>query len=234
MSRWPDTSAFPARLPSRTACENSDFRRIREAAGSTASHRRAVAPQGHLAGRAGRRQSGTDPGAPLATPGGEDRPPGSGPHAQPEAVRLRPAAVVRLERTLAHWRLQVQGPCRSDHIEATMSAQLLVSAHAELGPARVADYGTVRDAPPRVKPGPKPASPAGPDRPGSYRHLRNTCRLPNEHGTRALGCGQASRAWGSGIRRSPTSVFRRPQGRHSQPDVHILWKNLLITCGGAR
>jgi hypothetical protein len=51
--------------------------------------------------------SHTDPRAPLAAPRGEDRAPGPGPHAQPEPMRLRAVAVVRLERTLAHEELQV-------------------------------------------------------------------------------------------------------------------------------
>jgi hypothetical protein len=69
----------------------------------------------HVAGR-----SGGQALAPLEAPSGDDRAAGTRPHAQPEAVRLRPAAVVRLEGALAHVRLSVAywrvgqgwtGPC---------------------------------------------------------------------------------------------------------------------------
>ena len=92
-SRWPVSSARPARPPPRTAAENSARCRIRAAAGSTGYHR----------GTGWLRRSDTDPGAALAAPRGENGAAGPGAHAQPEPVRLRAAAVVRLERTLAHW-----------------------------------------------------------------------------------------------------------------------------------
>ena len=47
---------------------------------------------------------GREPGAALGPAGGEDGPAGPGAHAQPEAVGLRAAAVVRLEGALAHRR----------------------------------------------------------------------------------------------------------------------------------
>jgi hypothetical protein len=96
-SRWPDSSGLPARLPLSTAAENSAWRRIRAAAGSTGHHRRAARP----------RRSDTDPRAPLPATGGKNRTPGPGAHPQPEPVHLGPTAVVRLERTLTHWFLQV-------------------------------------------------------------------------------------------------------------------------------
>ena len=52
--------------------------------------------------------SDTDPGAPLAPPGGQDRAPRPGAHAQPEPVRLGAAAIVRLKRALAHGCLPVR------------------------------------------------------------------------------------------------------------------------------
>ena len=65
-------------------------------------HRRS--PPGANRPKAGQaRWSDADPLAPLAAPGGEHRAAGPGAHAQPEAMRLRTAAVVRLKRTLAHW-----------------------------------------------------------------------------------------------------------------------------------
>ena len=64
--------------------------------------RRRAARRGR-AGRAGRR-SGRQLAAALAAAGGDDGAAGAGAHAQPEAVRLGPAAVVRLEGALAHGR----------------------------------------------------------------------------------------------------------------------------------
>src|ERR1700709_2535769 len=71
----------PARRPERTTAVNSGRRRRRACAGNT---------------------SGGELLATLAPTTGEDRPAGAGAHTQPEAVGLRPAAVVRLERALAH------------------------------------------------------------------------------------------------------------------------------------
>jgi hypothetical protein len=71
----------PARLPDRTTAVNSGRRRRRACAGST---------------------SGGELLATLAPTAGEDRPARAGAHPQPEAVGLRPSAVVRLERALAH------------------------------------------------------------------------------------------------------------------------------------
>jgi len=39
---------------------------------------------------------------------GKDSPASPGAHTQPETMDLRPPTVVRLERTLTHWRLQMQ------------------------------------------------------------------------------------------------------------------------------
>src|SRR4051812_49759087 len=71
----------PARRPDRTTVVNSGRRRRRACAGNT---------------------SGGELLATLAPTTGEDRPTGARPHAQPEPVGLRPTAVVRLERALAH------------------------------------------------------------------------------------------------------------------------------------
>src|SRR4051812_48165820 len=71
----------PARRPDRTTVVNSGRRRRRACAGNT---------------------SGGELLATLAPTTGEDRPARAGPHAQPEPVGLRPTAVVRLERALAH------------------------------------------------------------------------------------------------------------------------------------
>src|SRR6476469_3416258 len=71
----------PARRPERTTAVNSGRRRRRARAGST---------------------SGGELLATLAPTTGEDRSAGTGAHTQPKTVGLRPAAVVRLERALAH------------------------------------------------------------------------------------------------------------------------------------
>src|SRR4051794_41459561 len=71
----------PARRPDRTTAVNSGRRRRRACAGNT---------------------SGGELLATLAPTAGEDRAAGAGAHPQPEAVGLGPAAVVRLERALAH------------------------------------------------------------------------------------------------------------------------------------
>src|SRR4051794_41846973 len=71
----------PARRPDRTTAVNSGRRRRRACAGNT---------------------SGGEVLATLAPTAGEDRPARAGTHPQPEAVGLGPAAVVRLERALAH------------------------------------------------------------------------------------------------------------------------------------
>src|ERR671927_837583 len=71
----------PARLPDRTTAVNSGRRRRRACAGST---------------------SGGELLATLAPTAGDDRPARAGAHPQPETVGLGPAAVVRLERALAH------------------------------------------------------------------------------------------------------------------------------------
>ncbi len=116
----------PARLPQRITRENSLRRRIRDAAGSIGGHRasrnalerpaderetRCRTGEPSLTPGPGR--SDTDPHASLTAPCGEYRAPRAGPHPQPEPVRLRAMAVVRLERTLAHWdsRYTGQGRC---------------------------------------------------------------------------------------------------------------------------
>src|SRR5215203_1941443 len=71
----------PAREPDRTTAVNSGRRRRRACAGNT---------------------SGGELLAALAPTGGDDGPSGARAHTQPEAVRLGPTAVVRLERALAH------------------------------------------------------------------------------------------------------------------------------------
>ena len=63
-------------------------------------------------------------------------------------------------------------------------------------------------------------------------------RLPNAPRSGALGCGQ--RFWTQGIRRSGASgIAQLPVGNGDEAartkcNVHNLWKNLLIICGGAR
>jgi hypothetical protein len=88
MSRCPDTSGRPARLPDRVAAVNSAPLRIRAPAGSMTT----PASQG----------SDADALASLAAACCQDGPARPGAHAQPEPMRLGPAAIVRLEGALTH------------------------------------------------------------------------------------------------------------------------------------
>jgi hypothetical protein len=92
---WCTTSA-PRRVrrPRRTVMEKSDERRIRHAEGSTSGARVSRVP--------GSRRSGRQLATALAAASGDDGTSGTSAHAQPEAVRLGTAAIVRLEGALAH------------------------------------------------------------------------------------------------------------------------------------
>ena len=91
-------------------------------------HRRSPRPRGWL------RRSDTDPGAALAAPRGENGAASPGAHAQPEPVRLRAAAVVRLERTLAHWGSRYGGRIVRSDTRASRAPEP-VSAQADASPA---------------------------------------------------------------------------------------------------
>jgi hypothetical protein len=125
-SRCAESSCRPARRPPRIAAVKSERRRIRDAAGSTGGHQ----PASLLPRAPGLRGSDTDPRAPLTAPCGKDRAPRAGPHAQPEPVRLRAVAVVRLERTLAHWDSRYREASAGTHQRAAR-----VSGHGEQSPA---------------------------------------------------------------------------------------------------
>jgi hypothetical protein len=71
----------------------------REPEVSTAPHPRGCRKHGDQTPAA----SDADASAPFPAPGRENRTAGPGAHAQPEPVRLGPAAVVRLKSTLTHW-----------------------------------------------------------------------------------------------------------------------------------
>jgi hypothetical protein len=86
-STWTTRRCRPARRPRRTASVKSGRRRKRYAAGSTSGSGPA---------------SGREDLTALTTTAGEDGATGTSAHAQPEAMRLRAAAVVRLERALTH------------------------------------------------------------------------------------------------------------------------------------
>ena len=150
------------------------------------------------AGRWRSRRSDTDPRTALAPPRGEDSTPGPGAHAQPETMRLGTAAVVRLERTLAHWGLQVR-VLRSRPPRP-------VQQHAELAPGVAGPQNATRPGDCRSNQRREP----GWSRAGlCLVTAGDTCCLPNERRTRALGCGQRSRARGirgSDDRRLPASA----------------------------
>jgi hypothetical protein len=88
-SRWTTSRGRPARRPLRTAAVKSGRCRSRDAAGSI-NDRRIVATSGRKALTA------------LPATRGENGATGTSAHAQAEAVGLRAAAIVRLERALAH------------------------------------------------------------------------------------------------------------------------------------
>jgi hypothetical protein len=94
----------PRAAASRPGCPPARQRRTPNAA---ASGRQQEASQ-LTAGLRRSRRLDTDPRASLMAPCGKDGATRPGAHAQPEPVRLGTAAVVRLERTLAHWGLQVR------------------------------------------------------------------------------------------------------------------------------
>ena len=104
--------------------------------------------------RGRRRPSGRQFAAALAAARSEDRAAGAGAHAQPEAVRLRPAAVVRLEGALAHGQAPKSADRHADGLRAARPA------------------------------GPDGCRPARPDVPGGHmppskraRHDRTTVRI---------------------------------------------------------
>lgn len=93
------TVRLPARRPARMTDPNSALERRRTSAGITAGD-----PT----------RSGRQPLATLPPPAGQHRAAGTRTHAQPEAVRLVPAAIVGLKRTLAHFgQLQIKIVVRS-------------------------------------------------------------------------------------------------------------------------
>ena len=71
-------------------------------AGANRGEELRASPQASRVGQ--HRPSGREFAAALAPTSRDDRAPGTGAHSQPEAVGLRPAPVVRLERSLAHRR----------------------------------------------------------------------------------------------------------------------------------
>ena len=141
-SRCAESSCRPARRPPRIAAVKSERRRIRDAAGSTGAHQ----PASALPRTPGAHRSDTDPGAPLTAPCGKDRAPRAGPHAQPEPVRLSAMAVVRLERTLAHWDSRYRPASAGTHRRAAR-----VSGHAEQSPAGGRANRTICGPAPPVK-----------------------------------------------------------------------------------
>jgi len=92
-TRCPVIAGRPARRPSRTARRKSAGRFIRACRGSICG----------TPASARTKASGAQLVAALAAARGQNRAARPGTHPQPEAMGLRPPAVVRLERTLAHW-----------------------------------------------------------------------------------------------------------------------------------
>jgi hypothetical protein len=79
------------------------------------------------------RRSGGEPLAALAAAGGDDGATGPRPHPQPEPVRLRAAAVVRLEGALAlaHWSaLLVDNRARGPTVVISLGNRVPIDGHA--------------------------------------------------------------------------------------------------------
>ncbi len=97
--------ALPIAGPSATARHREPARRPRRAALKSAPRRMRwlAASIGARVPPPRFRGSGRQPRAALVPASGKDAATGAGAHAQPEAVRLGAAPVVRLERPLAHW-----------------------------------------------------------------------------------------------------------------------------------
>jgi hypothetical protein len=87
-STWTTTHDRPARRPCRMVAAKSERRRKRDAAGNM----RSPGPQA----------SGRQDLAALTATTGKNGAPGTSAHTQPKTMRFRPAAVIRLERALAH------------------------------------------------------------------------------------------------------------------------------------
>ena len=83
--------------------------------------------------------SGREPSAALGSASGEDGTPRPGTHAQPEAVRLGPTTVVRLESALAH-------RTTPQKVVAQKWRRKVVEGRSRYGPL------TLRSRHPRVKP----------------------------------------------------------------------------------
>jgi hypothetical protein len=124
----------PQRRPSRATEANSARVRMRAGRGST--ERAARASGGELA-------------ATLAPASSEDRAPRAGPHPEPEAVRLRAPAVVRLKGALAHCVDSVAGVRGLSGRARARKAD--GPANAARGRATRRDASTVRAARGRVK-----------------------------------------------------------------------------------
>jgi hypothetical protein len=131
----------------------------------------APAPNGFRVNARGER-SGGQTVATLTTARRQDGAAGAGTHPQTETVRLVTAAVVRLERTLAHGLSPVSGVERDIDLEPGLTA----------GAVRASSAGTARPRPPR-------RPPCEEERRGSVdmRHRSTPVRPPN--GTRDRGTG---------------------------------------------
>ncbi len=142
----------PTRRPRRTAVVKSWRRRSRFPAGSTTAG------------------SGGQARATLGAARGDDRTSGPGAHAQPEAVGLRAAAVVRLERALAHsgapgrlvGRIWGVAGCRHPRVGTQQQPSTTRPAYGTWPPPGGSNRRPARGAPPatraliRVDPNPTP------------------------------------------------------------------------------
>ena len=202
--------------------------------------------------------SDTDARAALPAPRGQDRAPGPRPHAQAEAMDLRPAAVVRLKRALAHGISRCGGSLIGSRMYRGQSSGHGRQLSCWLSPPPLSvttvGCGTHPQGQPRLcraalqlhrsyrtvikvratggagqtRRG-QQASPGPSSRDADPRTLRFPERAMND-GPRLW---IAQRAGASAPKPARVSV-ERPRKLRELPvcNVHMLWKKLLINCGG--
>ena len=177
----------------------------------------------HCPCRYPRASSDADASAALPAPGRENGPASTGAHAQPEAMRLRPTAVVRLERTLAHWDSRWRQVCllrsdrcsrqrheaQSDRNEAALKPRRGYRTNTRYAPARdvvkragLPVTGVANPAEPGLAPGGQ--IPIACSATKFHPTPRRTARFPE----RTVNYGP--RLWTSGRRRLVRHQRRRP------------------------
>jgi len=211
----------PAWAPRRTASVNSVRCRILDSLGSTSGH--------PLAAPGPAEPSGAEARAALVATRRENGTAGAGAHAQPEAVGLRPAAVVRLERALAH-RNSRRVDCMTFRVTRAPSARWACGTGAAgLGLRTLMARGA------SVKPGTSRPARRGQGPAGAWGRTLAWCspgRYPGRPTFTRHNTGQRPRLWTTAQRpwRTPgqplTLAGRDGAGAQQECYVHNLWTDL--------